>query len=211
MGAARQLIRSTLEAAVPRSLFMVSRPAGSAVCLTFDDGPDPAHTPPLLDMLAAHGVAATFFVVGRQAEKHPEIVRRMAREGHSVGHHSFTHSEPSTTSAKALLEEVRRTSVLIGEIVGAPPCLFRPPNGKVTAAKLWGLWRAKQTVVLWNVDPKDFSCTSAEELRDRFARRPLADGDIVLLHDNVPFAALVLPQVIAAVRARGLDFAALCS
>jgi peptidoglycan/xylan/chitin deacetylase (PgdA/CDA1 family) len=85
--------------------------------------------------------------------------------------------------------------------------LFRPPHGKVTALKLWDLWRNGQMVVLWNVDPTDFRCGSEDELRLWFEARPPQGGDIVLLHDNVPHAAGVLPELIRSARSRGLTFA----
>src|SRR5262249_22133542 len=86
------------------------------------------------------------------------------------------------------------------------PRLFRPPHGKLTAGKLLRLWRGGQTVVLWNVDPKDFACRTGEELRAWFGRRPLQGGVVVLLHDDRPHAATALPGLIEATRKRGLRF-----
>jgi peptidoglycan/xylan/chitin deacetylase (PgdA/CDA1 family) len=207
LGPCRRFLRTVLALSLPRRLFLVRGPAANgAVCLTFDDGPHPDYTPPLLDVLNQEAVRATFFVIGERAERYPALVRRMAAEGHLIGHHSFTHSEPGRTSARQLLDEVGRTQELLTALVGGPSPWFRPPKGKVTAGKLWRLWRAGQRVVLWNVDPKDYACRSAEEVRAWFARRPLAGGDVVLLHDSHPHAAGVLPQLIEATRRRGLEF-----
>jgi peptidoglycan/xylan/chitin deacetylase (PgdA/CDA1 family) len=205
----RQLLRRGL-AALPRSRLLVRGPDGDrSVCLTFDDGPHPEHTPRLLDVLKDLGAPATFFVVGRQAERHPGLVRRMAAEGHLVGNHSFTHGEPARTSARHLLEEVRQTAAVLTPLAGRQPPLFRPPKGQLTVAKAWRLWRAGQTIVLWSADPKDYACGSAAEVRGYFERRPLGPGDVVLMHDTHPHAAEVLPAVIAAGRARGLSFTTL--
>jgi peptidoglycan/xylan/chitin deacetylase (PgdA/CDA1 family) len=203
----RQLLRRGMSAGLPRRLFMVSGPTDSrSVSLTFDDGPHPTHTPALLDRLAAHRIRATFFVLGRNAEKYPEIVRRMAAEGHDVGHHSFTHGEPAATSALDLVGESRRTARLLGELLGRPPRLFRPPHGKITAGKALGLWATGQTIVLWNQDPKDFSCGSTDALRGWFSGRRFSGGDVVLLHDVHPYAGEAIDAIAASVQAAGLGF-----
>jgi peptidoglycan/xylan/chitin deacetylase (PgdA/CDA1 family) len=176
------------------------------VCLTFDDGPHPVYTPRVLDALKAAVVPATFFVVGERAERHPDLIRRIVAEGHALGHHSFTHSAPPLTSAGQLLNELYRTQTVLTAAVAQRPKLFRPPHGKLTARKALGLWRQGQTVVLWNVDPKDFARGSADELRAWFRDHPLDGGDIVLLHDNQPHAAGALVELVTATRARGLTF-----
>jgi peptidoglycan/xylan/chitin deacetylase (PgdA/CDA1 family) len=174
--------------------------------LTFDDGPHPEHTPRLLDILKTEGVAATFFVVGREAGNHPEIVRRIVDEGHTLGHHTFTHGDPSRMCSRELLEEVRETQSVLTRIAGVSSSLFRPPHGKLTAAKLWRLWGSGQTIVLWNVDPKDYACRDANDLRIWFQQHPLDGGDVLLLHDNQPHAIDMLPDLIRDVRRRGLAF-----
>jgi peptidoglycan-N-acetylglucosamine deacetylase len=105
-----------------------------------------------------------------------------------------------------LLEEARCTEELLGSILGRPPSLFRPPKGELSAAKLWGLWRNKLTVVLWNVDPQDYACSSPREVEAWFGSHPLRTGDLVLLHDNQPHAAEALPELIASGRGHGLRF-----
>jgi peptidoglycan/xylan/chitin deacetylase (PgdA/CDA1 family) len=203
----RQGLRRALAVAVPRSLYLLRGPVtDGSVCLTFDDGPHPEHTPRVLEALKQLGVRATFFVIGRHAERYPDLVRRLSAEGHDVGNHSFSHTEPSQTSARQLFDDVSRSRELLTSLLGRAPRLVRPPKGKLTVAKLWGLWRSRQTVVLWNVDPKDYACRSADEVAAWFTSHPLTGGDLVLLHDNHPHAAAVLPGLIADVRRRGLRF-----
>jgi peptidoglycan/xylan/chitin deacetylase (PgdA/CDA1 family) len=203
----RQLLRHGMAMTLPRRMFMVSGPKDSRrVALTFDDGPHPLHTPVLLDRLGALGIRATFFLLGRQAERHPDIVRRIAAEGHDVGHHSYTHGDPAATSSSALLSEVWRATRLLEPLTGRAPRLFRPPHGKITGSKCLRLWAAGQTVVLWNQDPKDFACDSADTLRAWFATQQLSAGDVILLHDVHPHAAAALEAIAARVRGAGLDF-----
>jgi peptidoglycan-N-acetylglucosamine deacetylase len=203
----RQAMRWGMARTLLARWFLTNGPShGHSVCLTFDDGPDPILTPPLLDVLRDCAVRATFFVVGKQVERYPGIVQRMAAEGHCVGNHSFNHDDPAKTSARQLVDEARRTATLLAGLLGHEVRLFRPPYGSLTVAKLWRLWLARQTIVLWSVDPKDYARHDAAEVRDWFSTRPLRAGDIVLFHDTIPHAKAVLPALIDDARARGLTF-----
>jgi peptidoglycan/xylan/chitin deacetylase (PgdA/CDA1 family) len=198
----------TLAATLPRSRFMVCAPRSSrAVCLTYDDGPHPEYTPRLLDVLATHGIRATFFVIGREAEKYPEIVRRAVVEGHEIGNHTWSHDEPRHVSAQQLAEELKRTNELLGAIVGKGIHLFRPPLGKLTLAKLRVAWHAEHRVVLWNTDWKDYACVRAAELESRAAAWNPTAGDVVLLHDNRPWAHAAVQTIVDRAQGAGLGFA----
>jgi peptidoglycan/xylan/chitin deacetylase (PgdA/CDA1 family)/glycosyltransferase involved in cell wall biosynthesis len=204
----RQMMRRALTTVLPRRSFLTSGPATSAqVCLTFDDGPHPEHTPALLDTLGQLGIRATFFLVGERAAAHPDIVRRIAAEGHEIGNHTWSHRHPQTLSTAEFVAEVRRTDVLLAELAGRPSALFRPPHGKLTAWQMCQAWRLGQTIVLWNLDPKDYARASADDLASYFQKQPPQGGDIVLMHDNHPHAALVLPRLVAEVKLRNLSFA----
>jgi peptidoglycan/xylan/chitin deacetylase (PgdA/CDA1 family) len=203
----RQALRRVLAATLPPRMFLTHGPRDArSVCLTFDDGPDPVLTPRVLDALRDCGIRATFFVIGKHVERHPEIVRRMVLEGHCVGSHSFTHSDPRSTSCRGLIDEVSRTSTLLAGLLGLDVRLFRPPHGKLTASKLWRLWRQRQTIVLWNVDPKDYSRTTVQEVREWFEMHALRAGDLVLMHDNCPHAFEIIPCLVQQARASGLKF-----
>ncbi len=186
-----------MTAVLPRRLFMTSGPPSTrSVALTFDDGPDPDHTPAVLDRLRALGVRATFFVIGQKAEAQPALMARIAEEGHEIGHHSWSHAPPEETSAFELVSEARRTSAALGRLVGKRPCLYRPPYGKLTPGKLLGLWGLGQTVVLWNRDPRDFGSAGVSAIRRWFDAEPLAPGDILLLHDVHPHVAPALDALV---------------
>ncbi|HFC53936.1 MAG TPA: polysaccharide deacetylase family protein [Gammaproteobacteria bacterium] len=158
------------------------------IALTFDDGPDPSTTPELLDLLDRRGITATFFVVGKKAERYREIMQQIVAAGHDLGNHSYTHSEPRDTSTAVFLEEVRRTRDLVEEISNRPCRLVRPPKGALTAGKLLGLWREKMTVALWSVDPMDYRMESRQQALEWGVGYSPRGGDIVLLHDNHPWA-----------------------
>ena len=205
--AIRQVLRRAMAVALPRHWFAVNGPRNdNRVCLTFDDGPHPEHTLQVLEVLKEHKVAATFFVIGERARQYPEIIRRMAEEGHELGHHSFYHRDPASVSAAQLIDEARSTSALIREIAGKAPVLFRPPHGKLTVRKMLRLWAAGQSIVLWSTDPKDYVRRSADEVAEYIRANPLQGGDIVLMHDNLPHAAAVLPVLIASAVKYGLRF-----
>lgn len=204
----RQMARSILARAMPRRRFMVDVPRHvGAACLTFDDGPHPEYTPRILDILSEDQVKATFFVIGNVAEKHPDLVRRIMDEGHVIGNHTWTHSNPKCQSVDELVSEVEKADDLLTRLTGERPRLFRPPMGKLTMRKFRRLWQAEKSVVLWSNDPKDFACGSAYELRAKLVQeRPVDPGDIVLMHDNRPYAVEVLSDVIASMKRRRIDF-----
>jgi peptidoglycan/xylan/chitin deacetylase (PgdA/CDA1 family) len=179
------------------------------VWLTFDDGPDPEYTSELLNVLRAKNVKATFFVIGEKAERHPDLLRRIVEEGHSLGNHTYRHEPIDRLSAYDVLKEVQRTSDVLRQILGKAPCRFRPPHGKLSLLAIQKLWSSGQQIVLWNSDSKDYLATSEDEILDRFRKYPCEAGDIVLWHDNRRFAAAVMSKVIEKTRARGLEFAAM--
>jgi peptidoglycan/xylan/chitin deacetylase (PgdA/CDA1 family) len=129
-------------------------------------------------------------------------------EGHDIGNHSFSHSEPNETSVFALTEELLRTSALLELLTGKRCRLFRPPRGVLSPLKFLAVAAARHTIALWNRDPRDY-LGDADGANERMFALPLDPGDIVLLHDTHPVALSLLPRLIATVRARGLSFATL--
>lgn len=202
MSSLRQFLKSAFSAALPKSLLLTHGPSRAVIdgpteiALTFDDGPHPEHTPRLLDMLADAGARGTFFIVGERAEQHPGLIRRIADEGHELGNHTWTHSEPSQTSAARFLDEVARTRRLIQDLIGRDCRLTRPPKGSLTISKALGLWRQQQTIALWNIDPKDFTMPDEPAMSRWLNSYRPQFGDIVLLHDNHSRAAIAVEQLV---------------
>lgn len=174
--------------------------ASRAVFLTLDDGPHPEHTPRVLDRLAEANVRATFFVIGREAEKHPEIVHRMIAEGHSIGDHTWSHQDIRTLPKTQFLDELRRSSELLSSITGSPIRLFRPPYGKLGARQFIMLLRLGYTVTLWNIDTRDYLCRSELDVREQLNGWKMRSGDIVLLHDCMEHAPASIEWIIRQAR-----------
>lgn len=164
-------------------------PTTCAISLTFDDGPHPEFTPQLLDNLASSDIRGTFFIVGEKAQQHPDIVKRIAAEGHEIGNHTWTHSEPRETSTGTFHEEVARTNELIFDLTGQACRLTRPPKGELSPGKILSLLQLRQTIVLWNCDTKDYRMETWADMEAWCQTFVPAHGDIVLMHDNHSFAA----------------------
>lgn len=187
MNPLKQILKQTLGMMLPSRKYLLSGPGQTRdIALTFDDGPNPEHTRELLDLLRDLEIRGTFFVQGNRAEESPRLIERIVSEGHGLGNHSWSHGEPQRTSAQELAEEVERTRRLLERITGVTTNLFRPPKGKLSLAKFRELWKLDQTIVLWNVDPRDYAVQPGEHL-DRWVEgyQPTA-GDIVLFHDIHP-------------------------
>jgi peptidoglycan/xylan/chitin deacetylase (PgdA/CDA1 family)/spore germination protein YaaH len=160
------------------------------VSITFDDGPDPRWTPQILDILKKHGVHATFFVVGQQAELYPGIVQRMVAEGHEIGNHSFTHPNLAEQPERIIELQLNATQRLLEALTGRSTILFRPPfNADSRPSKLEELKPIKVAqslgylTVLENIDPRDWMRPDANELLRR-VKAARADGKVILLHDG---------------------------
>jgi peptidoglycan-N-acetylglucosamine deacetylase len=176
------------------------------VALTFDDGPG-AHTDSILDLLREAGAVATFFVVGRSLERHPELARRIVEEGHELGNHSYSHRALVLVSPKTVRHEVEKTDSLIRAAGAAGPIYFRPPYGKRLVTLPWYLSRTDRTTVLWTLEPDSWfrdRARMAQHVLDNV--RP---GAIILLHVELTARAeerAALPAMIAGLREQGYAF-----
>jgi peptidoglycan/xylan/chitin deacetylase (PgdA/CDA1 family) len=192
-----------------RPLYAASGRAGRALALTYDDGPSPEVTPSLLSCLDEHGARATFFVLGREAERHPELVARIAAEGHELGNHAYSHTRGEKLGDDDVLAEIRRTGELVEAAAGSTPVLFRPPFGvdRLRATRL--ARRLGLRTVLWSVDSGDWRGLSAAEVADRVIAR-VRPGAVVLLHDggrSAPVSLEATRVFLPELRARGFELA----
>ncbi len=153
---------------------------GDVVYLTFDDGPHSVYTPQVLDVLARHDARATFFVVGSLAQAHPDIIERIASEGHTIANHSWNHEDLAGLSRAAFDETISRTQAVLGDL--AAPCL-RPPYGSIDAfTREWASSHGL-SLLTWDASPGDWNRPPAEEIADYIVKwaRP---GVVLLLHDG---------------------------
>ena len=201
MSVVRQFLKSALATVLPPSRLLVRGPRRSVkagpieLALTLDDGPHRNLTPATLDALGETGLKATFFVIGELAAKHPDLIRRIAAEGHDLGNHTWSHADAHRTTTAAFLVEVTRTRQFLQDTTGRDCRLTRPPRGNLSVGTMIGLWREQQTIVLWNVDPKDFAIRDDAELRRWMNGYQPSAGDIVLMHDIHPHAQTVIRRL----------------
>ncbi|MFA5840510.1 MAG: polysaccharide deacetylase family protein [Candidatus Margulisiibacteriota bacterium] len=185
-----------------------SKNTPKTIYLTFDDGPDPINTPIFLDILKKYNVKATFFVLGRKAEKNPAIIKRIKDEGHILGNHTFNHIDGTVKSKKTIERDLERTHNIIRQACGVNVTLFRPPYGYFD----WRVYNAASDrgyqIVLWTFDVCDWEVYDPKEYL-KTVNENLSDGAIILLHDGGPSReALIeaLPQIIEQIKAKGFQF-----
>ena len=172
------------------------------VAITFDDGPNEDYTADLLKGLKERGVSATFFLLGTEVEKYPELVERIYAEGHLIGTHSYQHVNLCNLTDEKAIEQVTKTNELIKEITGECPQFIRPP---------FGCWKkdldynTTMIEVLWDVDPKDW-CTSNTDCVVARVVQSVKDGDIILLHDASKSSVNAALQIIDQLQKDGYQF-----
>lgn len=160
-------------------------PVKKSVLLTFDDGPDPNHTPQILTVLQENDINAIFFVVGKQVEKHPELLTRIHTEGHVIGNHTYDHANISLLSPEALRSQVIRTDKIVAALTGTKPLYFRPPRGIITQREADILNMMGKKVILWDLGLekkgiKDPSLT----VGNLFKRLRRKHSAVLLMHDG---------------------------
>jgi peptidoglycan-N-acetylglucosamine deacetylase len=153
----------------------------SKIAFTFDDGPNPIYTPQLLDILKKYHIRATFFVLGSKAEKYPELILRMHKEGHLIGIHNYVHRSNWVMSPWTVRRQLKKSVFIIERITGIKPIYYRPPWGLLN---LFDFFLMKQyKIIHWSVMAEDWrSRGGSEKVKSRLLRN-IKNGDIILLHD----------------------------
>ena len=176
------------------------------IALTFDDGPHGKVTLDLLDILRKVGVPATFFVVGMQAQKFPEVIERMVWEGHELGNHTFHHYRLPKIPLSEVPGELNTTRDLLQKLVGARTRLVRPPGGEYNRAIQRVLEQNGYANILWTDDPADYAAGRTPAQIERFIFRDITPGGIMLLHDGVVPTQIALPRIVGRLKAQGFIF-----
>ncbi|MGB8353222.1 MAG: polysaccharide deacetylase family protein [Chthoniobacteraceae bacterium] len=192
---------------------------GPYIAMTFDDGPSAVLTPKLLDLLKSKGIKATFFVLGENAVRNPEILKRAIAEGHEIGNHSWSHPVLSKMSYDAVHSELQRTNDVILQATGKKPTLMRPPYGAITKEqKDWIHKDFGYQIILWDVDPLDWKIIKGETAAERTARvenvilngnkdeHGARSGSIVLSHDIHATTVDAMPATLSGLQEKGFKF-----
>jgi peptidoglycan/xylan/chitin deacetylase (PgdA/CDA1 family) len=179
---------------------------GPYIAMTFDDGPHPELTPRLLDELKKRNLKATFYVVGRNVEEYPEIVKRMADEGHEVANHTWSHPALPKLGAEGVRKQMNDTTAAIRKACGVTPVTMRPPYGATNAglnrrmAEDYGM-----KVILWSVDPQDWKYRKVNHVYTQIVEKA-HPGAIILAHDIHATTVAAMPQTFDTLLAKGYKF-----
>lgn len=168
---------------------------GNKIALTFDDGPHPQYTPLILDILREYNVHATFFLIGENAERNPELVRRILREGHEIGNHTYLHKNLKEHTSGGIYEEIAMAEEAILRIADQRTKLLRPPGGLYDKQVCETAHRLDYDIILWTVDTFDWKHPTSEEIVQTVESN-VQCGDIILCHDFIGGAPSPTPDAI---------------
>ncbi|WP_329002161.1 polysaccharide deacetylase family protein [Kribbella sp. NBC_00709] len=178
------------------------------VVLTFDDGPDVEYTPKVLEILARYDAKATFFEVGQNVQKHPELTKRIHDAGHSVENHTWTHADLRKLGAAAFRQQVASTDQVIRAQIGSTPACLRPPYGGVNAAVRQQAKAMGKDLVVWTVDSRDWTKPGTKAIVQRVLKN-VHSGSVILMHDgggNRSETVAALPTILKTLKAQGYGF-----
>jgi polysaccharide deacetylase family sporulation protein PdaB len=181
------------------------------IALTFDDGPDSKYTAQILDILADNDVKATFFLVGLQVAKYPEVAKRIVDEGHAIGNHSWSHHDLTKLTATARDTEIDKTQQAILEATGVTPQLMRAPYGAISDSVLKTIHDEDMKHVYWTVDTRDWAGTSVADMHKNILKNTHS-GAIILMHSfggrnhALEHTIKLLPSIITELREKGYEF-----
>jgi peptidoglycan/xylan/chitin deacetylase (PgdA/CDA1 family) len=176
------------------------------ICLTFDDGPDIYTTRPILAILQTYGVKATFFLVGAEAAKHPDLVKEIADAGHVIGVHGYDHKVLASLSATEVRGDLKRAQDTLQAVAGKKPWLYRPPSGTLDRTQVDEAEKLGLTTLMWtNVGGADLGVQTALEVVSRVTETA-KDGGVILLHEGLQRTVEALPALIEALARLGFGF-----
>lgn len=179
---------------------------GPYVALTFDDGPHASNTPRLLDMLRSRNVKATFYVIGKNVDMYPNIVRRTVAEGHEIGNHTYTHPKLSGLSKDRVFSELQKTDDAIYRAAGIHPRTMRPPYGALLQSQREMIHGSfGYPTIMWSVDPLDWKRPGASVVTSRIISGT-SNGAIILVHDLHGSSVDAMPATIDGLLQKGYRF-----
>lgn len=182
-----------------------AEPKDKYIALTFDDGPHHTNTIEVLDLFKKHGIKATFFVLGSRAQTYPEIISRMAKEGHDVGNHTWDHASLTKMSNSEAIENLRKSANFLSSLTLKPINLVRPPYGQTNDRVSKMIHSQGWHEIMWDSDSRDWENRNPDRILHR-VMHSIRPGGIALFHDIHPGAAKMLPTLIEAFKANDYRF-----
>ncbi|PIB37865.1 polysaccharide deacetylase family protein [Maribacter sp. 4G9] len=179
--------------------------AESQVAITFDDGPHPEHTPKVLSLLKRYNAKGTFFCIGKNIEKHPELLKEIIRQGHSIGNHTFSHANTfGFFGTSKVMQELNRTNELVENLTGLKMALYRPAFGVTNPSIARAVKNLEFNSIGWNVRSLDTTFRNENQVLKRITSKT-EKGSIILLHDTSAKSVVVLERLLVFLENRKLE------
>jgi peptidoglycan/xylan/chitin deacetylase (PgdA/CDA1 family) len=178
------------------------------IAITFDDGPHETLTPKLLETLQEVDVKASFFLVGKMAERYPALVREIFARGHTIGNHSQTHRNSLHLSHEEFLADILRCNEVLEQQIPVRIRFFRPPGGNYNKQILSLVRQAGLQTILWDINSRDYTGVSAASMTKRIVSKA-EPGSILLFHTGVTSTIIALPEIVRLLRLKGYEFVTL--
>lgn len=202
----KEILRNLIETFLSAFFMWSGKRVNNNIALTFDDGPHPQYTKKILSILAENNVRATFFLVGKEVEKRPEIVRSIVQEGHEIGNHSYSHDDLLGANLKSIHNEIMYTYKLLEKFSPGYIFLLRLPRGEWNIKIVFYIMVHRLTTVFWSINSKDYLTDNKDEIIHNINFSKLRPGDIILLHDKSEATVEALKTIISKIRSEKLSF-----
>lgn len=180
--------------------------AHKKIALTFDDGPHPTYTKQILAILKEHQIKATFYMVGKQVNRFPEIAQLVQRNGHEIGNHSYHHIDYSKIKLNQILTDIYDSQMIFYEVLNIFPETFRPPYGRIKTKHKHYIKRFFDKIVLWDIDTRDWDVHTTPNQIINDVTNKLSKNSIILMHDTNRNVLNSLPKLIRMAKKQGYKF-----
>lgn len=201
----KKLIKKLISWLLPNKFILSRVRSESAIAITFDDGPQPIKTEKLLSILRNTNVRATFFISGKEAGEHPELLKKIKDAGHEIGNHGFIHKRISEIGISEYRKGIELTANLIEKYAGAGNSLFRAPYGEINLRIFKLILQANLIYTGWTVDSRDSYVRESIGLIKSIRSREIKGGDILLFHADYDTTIDAMPEIIADLKERGFE------
>ena len=189
--------------------FVYKLPYKNTLFLTFDDGPNAAYTPQLLDILRRYNARATFFLVGKNVEQHPDITLNIKKGGHRIGLHTYSHKNIDKMNKDEFEKEILLNQQAIANVIKETPVILRPPQGRLNSRNL--LWAILNniTIVHYTITSNDWKLNCADDILNLIRSVKIEGGEIISFHDSNTYTIEAMPQILHDLKEKGFSFSSI--